>query len=72
MLRPSLHLSVTSAVMEKNPKSQKLQTLPERNQLLATAHLGEKGFFLMSCVSAVEKLETRNAKVFLREHQAHR
>jgi peptidoglycan lytic transglycosylase len=39
--------------MRKNPKRPKLKISPEQNQLLPTAHLGEKGFFLMSCASAV-------------------
>ena len=39
---------------EKIQKSQKLQILRDRNQVLATDDFREKGFFLMTCVSAVK------------------
>jgi len=41
--------------MEKKSKNhQKLQILPERNQILATADFCEKGFFLTSYVAVVK------------------
>jgi hypothetical protein len=41
---------------KKSKNHQKLQILPERNQVFATADFCEKGFFLTSCASAVSSV----------------